>query len=1776
MSTENATVQVTTNNSITVIWQHLFNISTELKQHYGYFVKYKEHDKGTVYQTAINISYNSTAWYHIDNLTYNTEYDILIEPFRTDRGEIQTGRPYPVITEKTGCIAPAKPVILNASLVPSDRGLDRIAVTFKNLTNVNPHCNRIEQFKLFYTVDNVTGYHLLNFTNDQFAFQPKYKGEYTLRLVATNNEGYESSSEIKTTSIKLCNPQHYGANCEHKCGHCKNGSDCDQTNGTCANGCEMWWLGTKCDKYFSHSWKHNETITVVSKNLTTITVRWQPIVDIPPKFEPYLGYSLKYKKHYGENHYMEALTRNYSDSPSLTITNLTGYTPYDIVLVPFRRYDGITEYGTPYPTIVASTKCREPEPLNITKLQLTSPGITHLNVTVYFQDINSLNPHCEKISNLTVLYKLREESDYKSQRFRPVGTKAVISVLQLGVFDVQLVVENNEGFRSTSNVASINVTECPHQHYGIRCQKICGRCKDRRSCHPLTGACKYGCQQWWMGEKCQLFIEMPIAPNENLTLVSRTHDSITIKWPKLGNISDYEEPHVGYAVLMRPQGEKSFSEVVMLDYRHTSNMYRLEELSVNTVYDIQVVPYRFLASQTQLGDPYPMLTVRTLCYEPAPHEFVDVKLIPSDSGMPSIFARFLNLSYLDAYCDQITNVTFSYKLKEETNFTTIQVPLTQNTMTILPQIKGVYEMKLDVLNSGGHTSSSDLIKINVSTCNPGYYGSQCKQTCGKCLKPKDCFHEDGTCLTGCHPWWFSSKCDKYIKPLNHSNETFTLKSKTSNNVTVTWQPIRGVESELKTFYGYSIQYKERGSNANYAEAVSMNYSSKPIAVIENLTYHTWYDIKLVPYRTTGNQTDYGNPYPVLEVKTNCVAPEQPVIYNATVFEDEESDFADFLVLFQDVADMKPGCDNITNITLLYKQVDADTYLTEHIHLGETSHRISHLKLAMYEVRLHVRNNEGYESISDNVTVGHRSCSLGYYGMDCKPCGYCKDGKPCSKVTGYCRNGCAQWITGDRCELEIVKPNIPNNEITPVQMTSTNITIGWKPIPGVTPDLYKYYEVTIFLSGLGKPVRFSVPYTGNSTVISPLTFNTNYNIRIQLSREQNNIVDKGGMSDTISVKTKCVAPKEVKIQDTKQTGSGFGLPKITVVIKDDVMTFSECMMLTNVTLRYKRKGEADWHENHFGGDQTDLSFTPKTAGEYLFQVVGYNDEGFASFAPIHNLTVTCNLGYYGTKCQKNCGHCRKLIECNSVTGDCTKGCQTWWLGKMCDSLIDLPKIYNETARVTSKSNTSLSVAWQPLYSIKLGMEQFYGYTVKYKRLGDNSEFTEIASKTGISNFSGVIQDLTPFTRYAIQIVPFRKMDNSKDYGTPYPTLTGMTTCGVPKKPAKPNVEVTTGEYGMTNITMHLKNLTSADAGCDNITDLVLRYKLANEDTYHVLHLDPSRDNTVDIYPREEGLVEYEVIIRNNENYESSSGTLTIMVTMKCAVGYYGQNCKEKCGQCKDSPTCDKDTGACPNGCQQWWTGSICDKYIEMPKHNTIQLMASGKRGNAVIVKWKHISNITSEMEQHYGYSLQYKIHDSNESFTEATTLNLTRTYAELIPNLKYNTVYDIRVILFKSHGKLTHYSTEYEMVSVKTGCGEPEKPEILNVTLIPSVSSLPNISVTIESITKELANCDNITSIKFLYKLKQAANFTVIHLYPGENTFVIVPEEAGDYLLKLVIENNEGFTATSDLKMIKVERSLLLSMMSMILPGAILTALVAVLITVTAAVLCKGSSTKFRT
>lgn len=54
-------------------------------------------------------------------------------------------------------------------------------------------------------------------------------------------------------------------------------------------------------------------------------------------------------------------------------------------------------------------------------------------------------------------------------------------------------------------------------------------------------------------------------------------------------------------------------------------------------------------------------------------------------------------------------------------------------------------------------------------------------------------------------------------------------------------------------------------------------------------------------------------------------------------------------------------------------------------------------------------------------------------------------------------------------------------------------------------------------------------------------------------------------------------------------------------------------------------------------------------------------------------------------------------------------------------------------------------------------------------------------------------------------------------------------------------------------------------------------------------------------------------------------LFFIFVIDCKEGFYGANCSKQCyGNCRDNAACDHVTGQCKGGCEEGWTGLLCEK------------------------------------------------------------------------------------------------------------------------------------------------------------------------------------------------------------------------------------------------------------
>lgn len=54
---------------------------------------------------------------------------------------------------------------------------------------------------------------------------------------------------------------------------------------------------------------------------------------------------------------------------------------------------------------------------------------------------------------------------------------------------------------------------------------------------------------------------------------------------------------------------------------------------------------------------------------------------------------------------------------------------------------------------------------------------------------------------------------------------------------------------------------------------------------------------------------------------------------------------------------------------------------------------------------------------------------------------------------------------------------------------------------------------------------------------------------------------------------------------------------------------------------------------------------------------------------------------------------------------------------------------------------------------------------------------------------------------------------------------------------------------------------------------------------------------------------------------------MFLLLDCPEGYYGDECKEICGHCKNSTICHHINGTCIHGCEPGYIGDYCDIGME---------------------------------------------------------------------------------------------------------------------------------------------------------------------------------------------------------------------------------------------------------
>lgn len=67
--------------------------------------------------------------------------------------------------------------------------------------------------------------------------------------------------------------------------------------------------------------------------------------------------------------------------------------------------------------------------------------------------------------------------------------------------------------------------------------------------------------------------------------------------------------------------------------------------------------------------------------------------------------------------------------------------------------------------------------------------------------------------------------------------------------------------------------------------------------------------------------------------------------------------------------------------------------------------------------------------------------------------------------------------------------------------------------------------------------------------------------------------------------------------------------------------------------------------------------------------------------------------------------------------------------------------------------------------------------------------------------------------------------------------------------------------------------------------------------------------------------YLLTCNNCKRWEIKSDNNIMASITGCEDGYYGSNCSQQCGHCKDGISCASN-GHCPSDCESGWFGRLC--------------------------------------------------------------------------------------------------------------------------------------------------------------------------------------------------------------------------------------------------------------
>ncbi|XP_053394352.1 multiple epidermal growth factor-like domains protein 10 isoform X2 [Mercenaria mercenaria] len=287
---------------------------------------------------------------------------------------------------------------------------------------------------------------------------------------------------------------------------------------------------------------------------------------------------------------------------------------------------------------------------------------------------------------------------------------------------------------------------------------------------------------------------------------------------------------------------------------------------------------------------------------------------------------------------------------------------------------------------------------------------------------------------------------------------------------------------------------------------------------------------------------------------------------------------------------------------------------------------------------------------------------------------------------------------------------------------------------------------------------------------------------------------------------------------------------------------------------------------------------------------------------HHCEMECPSGRFGFRCDHTCGHCRYGKTCNHVNGLCEDGCKDGYDGMLCNHALNLLERI-KLDLVATMSSTYLD--WGPYKAID-GND------------GPDPILCECCSATNNEAFSWWKVNMErKFSISSIEIIP-RKDERVFHH------LTGFTIT-LKNDSAENGVLIYTNEEidGSNSVKISIPNILASILEIRRSGILVICEVKVFEGVCQVGYYGEECDmlcNCADKLScnRTDGTCQTPVC---------DIGWSGPACNLACPVGFYGQDCKNKCGECADLTHCHSKTGICQKGCKYGFVEPFCKYHSE---------------------------------------------------------------------------------------------------------------------------------------------------------------------------------------------------------------------------------------------------------